>query len=208
MPQTQLNFFATVTEKACTKCHQVKPASHFGAKARNPDGLRSWCNQCGADYQQRHYHNKDLVKHRAIKREHMARVRQDPQRRKEINERNNATYPARRDHAIAYWRDKRKRCFFWARATRLKGINAKDLARLWKAQRGKCALTGRRLNRTAQVDHILPLALGGGDEISNLQWTCAEVNLAKRNLTNEQFVHLCRDVLSHGSGDGFRQWTG
>ena len=91
-----------------------------------------------------------------------------------------------------------KRRFFWNRARGLKGAGkatTKDLASLWKTQRGLCALTGRKLDRDAQLDHRLPRARGGSDEISNLRWVCKEVNLAKRDLTDDEFYHLCADMM-------------
>jgi 5-methylcytosine-specific restriction endonuclease McrA len=51
------------------------------------------------------------------------------------------------------------------------------------------------LSRTAQLDHILPRAKGGGDHISNLRWLCPEANYAKRDLTDEEFFALCGDVI-------------
>jgi 5-methylcytosine-specific restriction endonuclease McrA len=97
------------------------------------------------------------------------------------------------------------RRFFWTKAMKLRGAgkaSCKQLASLWKAQRGLCALTGRTLDRTAQLDHILPKARGGGDGIENLQWACAEANLAKKDLTDEEFLQLCSDVYHRLSVDG------
>lgn len=90
------------------------------------------------------------------------------------------------------------RRFFWTKAMKLRGrprATARDLAALWKAQCGLCALTGRRLDRTAQLDHKLPRARGGGDEILNLQWVCDVANLAKRDLTDAEFAELCGEVV-------------
>jgi 5-methylcytosine-specific restriction endonuclease McrA len=92
-----------------------------------------------------------------------------------------------------------KRRFFWSRAMKLRGDGGADfvqLARLWKDQRGKCALSGVKLGRDAQLDHITAKALGGGDEIANLQWLSPEVNLAKRDLTPEHFIEMCRRVVA------------
>ena len=69
------------------------------------------------------------------------------------------------------------------------------LASLWRKQKGLCALTGRRLDRTAQLDHKLPRARGGGDNIQNLQWLCREANYAKRDLTNAEFHVLCAETM-------------
>ncbi len=83
---------------------------------------------------------------------------------------------------------------FWARALRLRnGITAFDLASIWRKQRGMCALTGRKLDRTAELDHKHPKARGGKDELSNLQWVTREANRAKRDLTDAEFLALCQD---------------
>lgn len=89
--------------------------------------------------------------------------------------------------------------FFWVKAMKLKGSNkatTKQIASLWKKQKGLCALTGKKLDRTSQLDHILPKAKGGTDYIENLQWLSQEANLAKRDLTDEQFISLCASVMN------------
>ncbi len=89
--------------------------------------------------------------------------------------------------------------FFWARANKLRGSGKathKDLASLWRKQKGRCALTGRRLNRdNAHLDHITARARGGTDDVNNLRWVCREANLAKRELSDVEFLHLCEDVM-------------
>lgn len=104
----------------------------------------------------------------------------------------------RRDANCQKMRQYYARRFFWGKAMKLQGegrATAKELAKLWKNQRGKCALTGRRLDRTAQLDHKQPRARGGSDQMINLQWLCEEANLAKRALTDDEFIDLCRDVM-------------
>jgi len=82
---------------------------------------------------------------------------------------------------------------FWARALRLRnGISAKMLARLWKEQRGLCALSGEKMGRDAEIDHKMPRARGGTDYIGNLQWVTPIANMAKRDLTDAEFAELCR----------------
>lgn len=108
-------------------------------------------------------------------------------------------HAANRDRSRAKMRAYAKRRFFWTKAMKLRGeerATARDIARLWKYQKGFCALTGRRLDRDAQLDHKTPKAKGGGDEVGNLQWLCPEVNLAKRDLTDAEFANLCAEVVS------------
>lgn len=95
--------------------------------------------------------------------------------------------------------------FFWGRAMKLRGdgrANYIDLAKQWKIQRGKCALTGRKLTRNAQLDHVIPKSKGGGDEPQNLRWVCQEANLAKRELLDKEFIALCLDVVKKVGNHG------
>jgi len=85
--------------------------------------------------------------------------------------------------------------FFYVRAKKMPGITASDLARIWKAQRGRCALTGERLDRSAELDHRIPQARGGKHELNNLRWVSAAANRAKRDLTDAEFLVLCHGVV-------------
>ena len=62
-----------------------------------------------------------------------------------------------------------------------------------------CALTGRPLDfdkpETYEYDHIIPTSRGGDNTIDNLQIVCPEANRAKQNLTDEEFVDLCKEVV-------------
>ena len=112
--------------------------------------------------------------------------------------RERAMHHANREARTATMRAYYAKRFFWGRAMKLRGpgkASARDLAALWKAQRGRCALTGRRLDRTAQLDHKTAKARAGQDHIENLQWLCEEANLAKRALSDEKFIALCGDVM-------------
>jgi 5-methylcytosine-specific restriction endonuclease McrA len=91
-----------------------------------------------------------------------------------------------------------QRRFFYARSINLRGpgkATARDLATLWKAQRGICALTGRRLDRSAEIDHIIPKVRGGSHKIGNLRWVVKDANRAKRDLLDADFIALCRDIV-------------
>ena len=130
------------------------------------------------------------------KRESMARRRAaNPDQARAYS---NAYHAQNRDARTAKMRGYYARRFFWGKAMKLRGpdrATTRDLAALWKLQRGRCALTGRRLDRSAQLDHKIPKARGGGDRIENLQWLCEAANLAKRDLTDAEFTALCAEVM-------------
>ena len=177
----------------CKSCELAKDASEYRIHKR---GYRiGKCRDCEREYQ-RELSRRDPEKYRASKRESMARRRAaDPEAARAYR---NAYHAANRTVQTKKMRDYYARRFFWGKAMKLRGTgraNAKDLANLWRAQKGLCALTGRRLDRTAQLDHKMPKARGGGDKIQNLQWLCPEANLAKRDLTDAEFAALCEDVM-------------
>lgn len=133
---------------------------------------------------------------RKAKREQMARKRAaDPEAARAYGRQYHA---ANRTKQTAKMRAYYGRRFFWGKAMKLRGedrATARQVASLWKQQRGLCALTGRRLDRSAQLDHKTPKAKGGSDRIENLQWLCESVNLAKRDLTDAEFAALCASVM-------------
>ena len=102
-----------------------------------------------------------------------------------------------------------KRRFFYCKAMMLKANNrggvcfettqqlARGLMFQWIKQRGRCALTGIKLDRTANADHILPVCKGGTDNSNNFQWLTPEANHFKGSLTVEELAQMCRLVLGN-----------
>jgi hypothetical protein len=73
-----------------------------------------------------------------------------------------------------------------------------DLEMLWNSQNGLCALTGQPLSKigdSAQLDHVIPLARGGSNELDNLRWVGNTVNYVKHSLLDEELVSLAEDIL-------------
>ena len=63
-----------------------------------------------------------------------------------------------------------------------------------------CELTGRKIDLTKDdynIDHIIPLDKGGTNELDNMAFCIPEANAAKSNLTNDEFVALCKEVCEH-----------
>ena len=133
---------------------------------------------------------------RAAKRKHVASVRAaDPEAFREYRR---AFYRANHEGRKMAMRAYYARRFFWGKAMKLRNdgrATFKDLASIWKRQRGRCALTGVKLGRDAHLDHKLPKARGGNDRPENLQWVTPAVNLAKRDLTDAEFVDMCANVM-------------
>lgn len=56
---------------------------------------------------------------------------------------------------------------------------AEETQAIRRRQGGLCAYCRSKLNRSAHLDHIQPLAAGGSNWPSNLQWLCAPCNRSK-----------------------------
>lgn len=70
-----------------------------------------------------------------------------------------------------------------------------ELWSIWKNQRGRCALSGRKLGRDAQLDHIIPRSQGGSSEINNLRWLSPMANSILKTYTDQEFISFCKDVI-------------
>ena len=77
------------------------------------------------------------------------------------------------------------------------------LMEMLERQEFRCAISGRDLTpETASIDHIMPLARGGAHCPTNAQIVHVDINQAKRNMTNEEFVQMCCEVAEVAQGDG------
>lgn len=99
-----------------------------------------------------------------------------------------------------------KRRFFFCRAlSAIHHVGTADnpdqvcaiLSRAWYNQRGRCAYTGKRLGRDAQVDHKTPVSRGGLNTEDNLHWVTPAANFVKRDKTHAEFVALCVDIAHY-----------
>lgn len=62
-----------------------------------------------------------------------------------------------------------------------------------------CYLSGRPINlmepKTYQLDHIVPASRGGDNSFDNLGVACKAANQAKSDMTFEELLKLCEDIL-------------
>ena len=73
----------------------------------------------------------------------------------------------------------------------------------------KCYLTGDQIDiydtRNYQFDHIIPVAKGGQNTLDNLGLATSEANHAKRDMTPDQFINLCKKILENNGYDVTKQ---
>lgn len=71
------------------------------------------------------------------------------------------------------------------------------LSRAWYNQRGRCAYTGKKLGRDAQVDHKVPLSKGGNNDADNIHWVTPAANWVKHEMTHDEFLAVAQDIVAH-----------
>lgn len=181
-------------ERICTKCKEKKPFDGFARDKRRPDNTYPQCKACRAKYYMSNRLRilKQYSEYRATNAVRLKAQRKSYQRAR----------------------------FFYTRAANLilrsghikrdgSGIVANsvcaEISLLWKRQKGICPVTGRRLNReNVQLDHIIPIKRNGTSDIGNLRWVHRDVNYAKRDLLDEDFISLCFDVVDIATGGNSR----
>ena len=75
-------------------------------------------------------------------------------------------------------------------------LKAGDVERMYTLQFGMCAYCACDLGGRYHVDHVLPLAQGGGNELSNLCLACPECNQTKNKSTVTEFQKRCPSRIS------------
>lgn len=63
---------------------------------------------------------------------------------------------------------------------------------------GHCQLCGRKITpNTMTIDHIIPFADGGSNELDNLQAVCKQCNQLKANIYPEQFLDRITEIFMY-----------
>ena len=164
--------------KHCTSCGVTKALDLFYTTGKKVDGspkYNSWCKKCIA-VKQVLYHKRtwgeDKLKYTAFKRTKSVR-----------------SY-------LQYLRSKAVQ-----RKKGLEVISIDALELLWATQNGKCALTGWPMTMEL-ANGVVPTNCSldrvdstQGYVVGNVQLVCRAANVAKSNLTQNDFVHLCKAVL-------------
>lgn len=149
----------------------------------------------------RRYYEKNIEQYRAYKQAQMKRRRADPLLAEKIRKQSRDSYHARGgiETQRKYAEHLKTNRFFKWRSTLFYAhygsrVTEAELQGLWDSQHGVCPLTGRKLDQTAHLDHIIPKKRGGNHEVSNLRWVCKEANRAKRDLLDDELFQLVADI--------------
>ena len=70
--------------------------------------------------------------------------------------------------------------------------------RIYREYNGTCALCGHRIKYDDMtLDHIVPLVMGGADNVNNLQCTCRTCNMFKGSILPEDFEEHITDIFMY-----------
>lgn len=86
-------------------------------------------------------------------------------------------------------------------SVKVKNFTAKSLLDSIKdPTKMKCYLTGRNIDITKDdyhLDHIMPVSKGGSSSLDNLGITCPQANMSKSDMTIDEYLSLCKEVLEN-----------
>ena len=89
----------------------------------------------------------------------------------------------------------------WALNVNRKGsikISATDLRTLGYPEDNVCYLCGDKLSTSGyEIDHVVPRALGGDNELSNLRWTHKTCNRLKHDMLIADMLDLMAKIVAH-----------
>lgn len=64
-----------------------------------------------------------------------------------------------------------------------------------------CYLSGREIDfektKSYHLDHIIAVSKGGKNDLKNMGLSCKEANIAKNDLSLDEFIQLCIDVCKY-----------
>jgi 5-methylcytosine-specific restriction endonuclease McrA len=189
-----------LTTKCCTKCRTDKPLSEFNKDPRYRLGVTGWCTLCLQAYRAEHHRKNAEKRHERVNARSRERWANDPEYRKRKNEQkyavqNTPEQQAKRrawgkirhdrDKADPLFREKRRpkdKLHAHIRRARKRGNGGTFTLEEWHALCERygnrclcCGATGVPLH----IDHVIPLARGGRNDVSNLQPLCKPCNSQK-----------------------------
>lgn len=148
----------------------------FSKLSRTRDGLQSKCKDCFAEYYKA---NSDIQKAR------FAKWRSDPANAERARETRKAYKESSHGRmAIKSLKSKRRAL---ERGAHLTDPNISKAFEIITAEQGSVCLVPDCVRTDIELDHVIPLSLGGTHTIDNLQVLCAHHNRSKGNRSTADY---------------------
>lgn len=176
--------------KTCTTCGESRPLTSFNKDSQKKDGLNPRCKKCSRAW---HHKNKQRVRgyqqayYQEKKERHSEKARAyRAENRDKLNQNKREWYKKNKKRASEYRRERSERYAAHARnrRARLSGSGGshtvEDIERLKAFQKMRCSICRCSLD-SYHVDHIVPIAKGGGNDFLNIQLLCPACNLSKND---------------------------
>jgi len=160
----------------CTNCKDIKPIDKF-SKHKGLMGKRTHCNEC-MKIKKREYrrNNPEIIK--AINKRSVQKLKSE----------NPVAYKERERRY-----DKRQRLNKRARDKGMvASLTVKEIDAIFEMYEGNCALTGIPF---PSIDHIIPIAVGGGSTFNNILPLASHLNSYKRDLNIFEWAEEYHEYL-------------
>lgn len=205
--------------KKCIRCNSEKDISEFNKNKKLKDGLQFYCRKCQNKINVNWNHaNVDRVRETSLDW-HYRNYKDDPEKfrkrssewkkghREQVNKANTAYRDLNRDK-VRIWDknwyyanpEKAKTNHSVAHGKRralLKGSSGKISSKEWREvlslYGNKCLCCGSKDNLA--MDHVIPIIIGGKNEVDNVQPLCKFCNSRKKTQTTDY-----RFNIGHGDG--------
>lgn len=182
--------------KLCSKCQRILSVSDFNRDRNQPDGFSARCRTCTNAY-----HRAWYAKNRELER--AAKLRQ-MQARIDKGQCKYCCSPQLPGQRVCqhHWFSNVAYHSLGKASNRAAQILKDKLAE----QNSRCPYTGIQLipGQNCQIDHIKPVSRFPElrHDPDNLEWVLDIANLAKRDLTKEEFIAFCRLVTKNANSTG------
>ncbi len=165
--------------RACTKCGVVKPLGEFHKTNRTKSGhvakCKACCHELRAQYYHDHYEEQKKYSQEIYRKNRTAMLARDRVYRQhnatKINTRISAWKKLNPEKNLVYHHKYR------AKNQSETHFTPEEWQALCEKYEGHCLKCGKQKKLT--VDHIVPLALGGSNDIDNIQPLCKSCNTSK-----------------------------
>ena len=190
--------------KTCTQCHELKTLDFFAKQKGGKFGYKAACKKCALNYWRSYREaNREAIResHRKYNRANAEQSKLWIKAWKEENKQKVNEYAKnyreanretirKKDRKYGKENREQKRNRDHLRRARLAGagyflVTKKDIARI---MRQECLYCG---GQAEHIDHVVPVARGGGHRIGNLAPACSSCNLRKGSKFISEWRFAC-----------------